>query len=58
MKMKKHIISYLIESLIAIIIVAVGLAISKTFLSGMICGIIYYSLVEIIEYIFKEREDK
>lgn len=58
MKIKKHIISYSIELLIAIIIVAAGLTISKTFLSGMICGVIYYFLVEIIEYIFKEREEK
>ena len=58
MEIKKHIISYLTELLIAIIIVAVGSTIFKTFLSGMICGIIYYFLVEIIEYIFKEREEK
>lgn len=54
--MKKSVKLFLIEWLIATIIVAIGLLISKTFICGMICGVIYYSLVEIIEHNLKESE--
>ena len=49
---------FLIDCLIAIIIVIVGLTISKTFICGMVCGVIYYFITLLVDGYFKEREGK
>ena len=49
---------FLIECLIATIILSIGLMISRTFICGLICGIIHWSLTDLIETYFKEREEK
>ena len=56
--MKRNIKLFLIEWLIAIIIVIAGLTISKTFICGMICGVIYYFIIFLVEENLKEREEK
>ena len=52
--MKKNLIDYLI----AVIIIAIGLTISKTFICGMVCGAIYYFITLLVEKYFEEREEK
>ena len=52
--MKKFLINWLIGTIIVII----GLTISKTFICGMFCGIIYWFLTDLIETYFKEREER
>ena len=47
---------FLIKWLTAIIIIAIGLTISKTFICGMFCGIIYLFITFLIEEYFKEKE--
>lgn len=43
------------DLLIAIIIIAIGLTISKTFICGMFCGVIYYFMTCLVELYFKEK---
>lgn len=56
--MKRNIKLFLMDCLIATIIIPIGLIISRTFISGMICGIIYWIITDLIELYFKEREEK
>lgn len=48
----------LIDYLIATIVTIIGLMISKTFIFGMICGVIYWLIADLIESYYKEREEK
>ena len=48
----------LMNFLTATIIITIGLIISKTFICGMICGVIYWFVNDLIELYFKEREEK
>lgn len=56
--MKKDIKLFLIDYLVAVIIITIGSCISKTFLCGMICGAIYRFIIELIELYFKESEEE
>ena len=56
--MKINIKLFLIYCLIAIIIIAIGLTISRTFICGMYCGIIYWIITDLVGLYFKEREEK
>lgn len=56
--MKTNIKLFLIDCLVAIIIIPTGLIISKTFLSGVMCGIIYWFITDLIELYFKAKEVK
>ena len=56
--MKINVKLFLIDFLIALIIIILGLAISKTFICGMFCGLIYCFIADLIELYFKEREEK
>ena len=56
--MKINIKLLLIDCLIAGIIILIGLIISKTFICGMFCGLIYCFIADLIELYFKEREEK
>ena len=49
---------FLIDYLIALITILIGLTISKTFICGMFCGVIYYFITLLIDGFFKEREEK
>lgn len=44
--------------LIAIIVMTIGLIISRTFMSGIFCGVIYCFITDLIGLYFKEREEK
>lgn len=48
----------LIDCLIASIVIIIGLMISKTFFCGMICGIIYWLIADLVELYYKEREEQ
>lgn len=56
--MKINIKLFLMDCLIAIIIISIGLMISRTFICGMICVVIYWIVSDLIEVYFKEREEK
>lgn len=56
--MKIDIKLFLIDCLIATILILTGLTISRTFISGMFCGIIYWFITDLIGLYFKEREGK
>lgn len=56
--MKRNIKLFLIDWLVAMIVIAIGFSISKTFLCGMVCGAIYRFITELIELYFKESEEK
>lgn len=56
--MKFNVKLFLIDCAIATIIITIGLLISKTFINGMICGVIYWFITELIGLYFKEREEK
>lgn len=56
--MKRNIKLFLMDCLIAIIIIPIGLIISRTFICGSICGIIYWIITDLIELYFQEREEK
>lgn len=56
--MKRNIKLFLIDWLVAMIVIAIGFSISKTFLCGAICGIIYWVITDLIELYFKESEEK
>ena len=56
--MKFNLKIFLIDYLIAIIIIALGLIISRTFICGMICGVIYLFITFLVDEYFKEREEK
>ena len=56
--MKKYIKLFLIYWLIAIAIITIGLVISKSFICGIFCGIIYSFITDLIGLHFKEREEK
>lgn len=48
----------LIDCLIATIVIIIGSMISKTFICGMICGVIYWLIADLIESYYKEREEE
>ena len=48
----------LIYCLIETIIILTGLTISRTFISGLTCGMIYWFVTDLIELYLKEREEK
>lgn len=54
--MKINIKRLLIDSLIAGLIISIGLMVSRTFFCGMFCGIIYLFITFLIEEYFKEKE--
>ena len=56
--MKRNIKLFLIDCLVAVIITTIGSCTSKTFLCGMICGVIYRFITELIESYFKESEEE
>lgn len=56
--MKINIKLFLIDCLIALITILIGLTISKTFICGMFCGIIYCFITDLIGLYFKEREER
>ena len=56
--MKINIKLFLIDCLIATIIISIGLMISRTFICGLICGMIYWFITDLTEIHFKEREEK
>lgn len=56
--MKFNVKLFIIHCLIAGLIISIGLIISRTFLCGMICGILYYFITDLVELYFKEREEK
>lgn len=56
--MKRNIKLFLIDWLVAAVIIAIGFSISKTFLCGMLCGIVYCFIADLIELYFKESEEK
>ena len=56
--MKINIKRLLIDALIAGLIISIGLMVSRTFLCGMFCGMIYWFITDLIELYLKEREDK
>ena len=56
--MKFNVKLFLIDYLIAIVIIIIGLTISKTFICGMFCGIIYCFITDLIGLYFKESEEK
>lgn len=56
--MKINIKLFLIDCLIATIIISIGLMISRTFICGLICGVIYLFVTFLVDEYFKEREEK
>ena len=56
--MKINIKLLLTDCLIAIIVILIGLIISKTFLSGIICGALYCFITELIEIYLRGKEEK
>ena len=57
--MKTNIKLFLIDWLVAMIIIAIGFSISKTFLCGMLCGVLYCFVTGLIlELCFKESEEE
>lgn len=56
--MKINIKLLLTDCLIAIIVILIGLTISKTFICGMFCGVLYYFITDLIKLYFKEGEEK
>ena len=56
--MKRNIKLFLIDWLVAMIVITIGFSISKTFLCGMICGAIYRFITELIELYFKVKDDR
>ena len=56
--MKINIKLFLIDFIVALILIVTGLIISKTFICGMLCGVIYCFVTDLIELYFKEREEK
>lgn len=56
--MKFNVKLFLTDFLIAGFIILVGLTISRTFICGMICGLIYWFITDLIKLFLKEREEK
>ena len=56
--MKRNIKLFLLDWLVAMIVIAIGFSISKTFLCGMLCGIIYSFIADVISLYFKAKEEK
>lgn len=56
--MKINIKLLLTDCLIAIIVILIGLTISKTFICGMFCGVLYCFITELIEIYLRGKEEK
>ena len=56
--MKRNIKLFLIDWLVAAVIIAIGFCISKTFLCGTLCGALYCFITELIEIYLRGKEEK
>ena len=56
--MKMNTKLFLIDFLVAWFVTITGFIISKTFLCGMLCGIVYCFIADLIGLYFKEMEEK